>query len=74
MSTIQVTILDMKGNKKLLSIKDSATIAQGKSEIGHELGRVWKYDATNLDNNKTFKDYEIENGETIVATNKVIGG
>jgi len=74
MSTIQITVKDMKGNEKMLSIKDSDTIAQGKSKLNHEPGRVWKYEGNILDNNKTFKDYEIENGETIIATNKVIGG
>lgn len=64
----------MKGNEKMLTITESNTIAEGKSKLGHELGRVWKYEGNILDNNKKFKDYEIEDGETIIATNKVIGG
>lgn len=75
MSTpIHITVKDMKGNEKMLTITESNTIAEGKSKLGHELGRVWKYEGNILDNNKKFKDYEIEDGETIIATNKVIGG
>lgn len=71
---MHITVKDMKGTEKMLTIIKSNTIAQGKTKLGHELGRVWKYEGNILDNNKKFEDYEIDEGETIIATNKVIGG
>lgn len=74
MAEIKVTVKDMKGTEKLLCIPKTNTINQGKTKFGHEIGRVWKYDGNVLDGNKTFADYEIDDGDQIIATNKVIGG
>jgi hypothetical protein len=74
MPMIQVSVKDMKGIETPLNIDDNKTINQGKAMLGHDVNRVWKYDGNILDGNQTFSFYEIENGETIIATEKVVGG
>ena len=74
MSQIHITIKDMKGNEKILSIYDNETIKKGKEKVGHEANIVWKYDGSVLNNLKTFRYYEIYDGETIIATPSARGG
>ena len=74
MSQIRISVKDMKGNETPLSILNNKKINDGKIQLGHDINRVWKYDGNVLDGNKTFSFYEVENGETIIATDKVVGG
>ena len=74
MSQIHITIEDAKGYKKLLSIYDNETIEKGKLKIGHEVSMEWIFNAEILENNKTFRDYEIKNGETIIAIGRYEAG
>lgn len=74
MSQIRISVKDMKGIETPLNILNNKTINEGKIILGHDINRVWKYDGNILDGNKTFLYYEVENGETIIATDKVVGG
>jgi hypothetical protein len=74
MSQIRISVKDMKGIETPLNILNSKTINEGKIMIGHDVNRVWKYDGNILEGNKTFLFYDVDNGETIIATDKVVGG
>jgi hypothetical protein len=74
MSQIRISVKDMKGIETPLNILNSKTINEGKIMIGHDVNRVWKFDGTILEGNKTFLFYDVDNGETIIATDKVVGG
>jgi hypothetical protein len=74
MSQIRISVKDMKGIETPLNILNNKTINEGKIMIGHDINRVWKFDGTILEGNKTFLYYEVDNGETIIATDKVVGG
>lgn len=74
MSQIKISVKDMKGKETLLNVLSNQTINEGKKLLGHDTNRVWKFDGTVLDGNKKFSDYELDNGETIIATDKVVGG
>ena len=71
MSPIRISVKDMKGNETPLSILNNKKINDGKIQLGHDVNRVSKYDGNVLDGNKIFSFYEVENGETIIATDKV---
>lgn len=64
----------MKGIETPLTVFSNQTINEGKQKLGHDTNRVWKFDGTVLDGNKKFSDYELETGETIIATDRVVGG
>ena len=72
MSQIRISVKDMKGNETPLSILNNKKINDGKIQLGHDVNRVSKYDGNVLDGNKIFSFYEVENRETIIATDEVI--
>ena len=72
MSQIRISVKEMKGNETPLSILNNKKINDGKIQLGHDVNRVWKYDGNVLDGNKIFSFYEVENRETIIATDEVI--
>ena len=74
MSLICISVKDMKGIETPLNINQNKTINEGKKMLGHDINRVWKFDGKVLDWNQTFLFYEVDNGETIIATDKVVGG
>lgn len=74
MSMISISVKDMKGIETPLRIDKNQTINEGKRMLGHDTNRVWKFDGNVLEGNKTFLFYEVDNGETIIATDKVVGG
>lgn len=74
MSTITISVKDMAGIETPLTILDSKTINEGKTKLGHNDDIIWKHDGKILELNKTFFEYEVESGDTIIATRKVHGG
>ena len=70
---MRIFIRDMKGNTKLIDVNENDTILDVKRKYGN-INITLKYEDSILDNNKTISFYEIDAEETIIATNKVIGG
>jgi len=70
---IKVTIKNLRGEMFILNILETCTISEGKKKLGLSED-VWKFDGMVLNGNKTFKDYEIEDGDVIITNIKVCGG
>ena len=63
---IKITIMENNGNRKMFSVSKSETIKEAKSKLG-EGKSIWLFNGISLDENKTFKDYRIENGDQILC-------
>ena len=66
MSTINVIIKNIKGKELFLNILETCTINEGKRKLGLSEDNLWKFDGMVLNGRKTFKDYEIEDGDVII--------
>ena len=71
---IRVTIKTAKREELPLTILETCTINGGKRKIGQNENYAWKFNATVLNGSKTFKDYQIEDGDTIISSFKILGG
>lgn len=71
---MRIIIKNMTGIETVIEVSPSETINDGKKKYDGNIGRIWIFDGETLDGTKTFSDYEIDENETIIATNKVIGG
>ena len=61
-------IKDMKGNTKSIDVNKNDTILDVKRKYGY-INNVLKYEGKVLSDNKTISFYEIDDGDTIIATN-----
>ena len=73
MSFINITIKNIAGRETNLFVKTDYTIRYGKSLYG-PTDPQWKFMAKVLQNNKTFADYEIEDGDVITSNDRSEGG
>lgn len=73
MTSITIIISNMNGRKSNLCVFTSDTIQRGKDLYGQG-DPQWKADGEVLKNNKTFSDYAIENGDTIISNDRSRGG
>ena len=65
MATIKVAITNPNGKKQFLTILGNNTINEGKRKLGLSDDNIWKFNGMVLNSNKTFNDYEIEDGDVI---------
>ena len=68
---IKVAIINMKGEKLFLTVLETCTINEGKKKFGLSEEYVWKFDGMVLNGSKTFKDYEMEDGDVIQSSIKI---
>ena len=73
MVIITVIIKKLRNSENEIEIDTNNTIIDLKKKYGNP-SIVLKYDGVILENEAKIKDYEIEEGDTIIATDKVIGG
>jgi hypothetical protein len=73
MVIITVIIKKLRNSENEIEIDTNNTILDLKKKYGNP-SIVLKYDGVILENEAKIKDYEIEEGDTIIATDKVIGG
>ncbi len=66
MPRITIIIMNLKGDKKSIVVDISDTISRGKSLYGNESYR-WKFEGELLKDEKTFSDYDIEDGDYIIS-------
>ncbi len=74
---IRIYITNIRGKPIPLEVDPSETIAYGKKLYGNltnEFDRVWKFEGSLLNNNKTFEFYEIEDGDYIISNRMMLGG
>ena len=65
---IRINIGEAGGNQKVLSVSPTETIDEVKIKLGEGPG-IWTFNGMRLEGNKTFKDYEIEDGSMIMSMN-----
>ena len=65
---MRIFIRDMKGNTKSIDVNKNDTILDVKRKYGY-INNVLKYEGKVLSDNKTISFYEIDDGDTIIATN-----
>ena len=65
---MRIEIKDMKGNTKSIDVNKNDTILDVKRKYGY-INNVLKYEGKVLSDNKTISFYEIDDGDTIIATN-----
>ena len=70
---MRIFIRDMKGNTKLIDVNENDTILDVKRKYGN-INITLKFEGDILDNNQTILSYEIEDGNTIIACERCIGG
>ncbi len=63
-----------KGKEKVIVVDENETIEEAKLKSGYGINAVWNYEGAILMSDKTFKYYEIDEGDTIVIVDKVVGG
>lgn len=74
MEKINIVIKTIKGVIYNKTVSPTDTIGYGKSLISKYDKFQWKFDGGVLRDEKTFQDYEIEDGDIIISTDPVIGG
>ena len=62
------------GNETIISVNPNMTIGDAKKLFSGDIRTHLKFNAKLLYNDKTFSDYGIEDGDTIVLPQKSIGG
>ncbi len=72
--SIRVIVKNARGEELILTILETCTINEGKRKLGLSEDNLWKFDGIVLNGNKTFKDYEIEDDDTIISNKKICGG
>ena len=65
---MRIEIKDMKGNTKSIDVNENDTILDVKRKSGY-INNVLNYEGKVLSDNKTISFYEIDDGDTIIATN-----
>ena len=65
---MRIFIRDMKGNTKSIDVNENDTILDVKRKSGY-INAQFKFDGSVLNDNKTISFYEIDDGDTIIATN-----
>ena len=66
----RITIIIKNFNdKKSIVVDTSDTISRGKSLYGN-LNALWLYDGEVLNNEKTFSDYNVEDGDYIISNDR----
>ena len=70
---IRVTVKNIRREEFILTILEACTINEGKRKLGLTED-VWKFDGMVLNGNKTFKDYDIEDGDVIISNKMMCGG
>ena len=70
---MRIEIKDMKGNTKSIDVNKNDTILDVKRKYGN-INITLKFEGDILDNNQTISSYEIEDGNTIIACERCIGG
>ena len=73
MSYINIIIKNISGRETNLYVKTDNTIEYGKSLYG-TTDPQWKFMAKILQNNKTFADYGVEDGDVITSNDRSEGG
>lgn len=73
MSKIKVIIKNLANREVPIYVYSSYTIKQGKDLYSTE-DPQWKFMAKVLSNEKTFQDYDIEDGDTIISNDRSEGG
>ena len=70
---MRIEIKDMKGNTKSIDVKWKWYNFDVKRKYGN-INITLKFEGDILDNNQTISSYEIEDGNTIIACERCIGG
>ena len=73
MVIITVNIMNVHGKKTKIEIDTSDTILDLKKKYGNS-NVVLKYDGEVLKDKKKIKDYDIEDGDQIIANDRLLGG
>ena len=73
MSKISIIIKNLANREYKLSVYTYNTIGEGKAQYGSD-DPQWKFMAKVLQNNKTFADYDIEDGDVITSNDRSEGG
>lgn len=73
MSKIKVIIKNLANREFPLYVYTTNTIKQGK-ELYSTDDPQWKFMAKVLSNDKTFQDYDIEDGDIIISNDRSEGG
>lgn len=73
---MNLVVKDIKLHEKQLEVSKSDTIAYGKTKLGYTPVDGWnfKFDGEILENNKKFGDYDIDEGDILFVSKKVVGG
>ena len=69
MPRITIIIKNLNDDKKSIVVDTSDTISRGKSLYGN-LNAQWLYDGEVLNNEKTFSDYKVEDGDYIISNDR----
>ena len=69
MSLITITIKNLANREYKLSVYTYNTIGEGKAKYGFD-DPQWKFMAKVLSNDKTFADYDIEDGENVISNDR----
>ena len=66
---MNISIVGLNGKNISLKVNVSDTILSAKKKVNQEKA-IWKYEINILEDDKTFGDYYIENGDTIISNFK----
>jgi hypothetical protein len=76
---MKIYIKNLSGRSTQITVNESDTISKGKQIYQRALNSSnadpqWKFDGIVLNNNKTFKDYGIEEEDNITSNDRSQGG
>ena len=70
---MRIKLKDAKGRTTEVEVDENMTIEKAKKMIG-QADMQWRYDGEKLKDDKTFSDYDIEEGCCITTNDRVMGG
>ena len=74
--SIKITIKDPRGKTKAIRVNGDDLIKTCKENSGYSPASKWRwtFDGYILENDKTIKDYDLEEDDKIIYSEEVIGG
>lgn len=70
---MRIKLIDLKGCTTEVEVDENMTIEKAKKMIG-QANKQWRYDGEVLKDDKTFSDYDIEEGCYITTNDRSMGG